>query len=128
MINNSLVNAFNNPERSIVLDCVTARGHENAIWEVQSSFANVNTSYYAITIYNLYLSTITIIDPGVNVSVTLKCKSDTSKQYRIVTVTAGMCMLISNLCACVNTILYYIYSRKPISEVAQCCQHRNFSW
>ena len=89
VINNSIVNAFNNSERSIVLDCVTVRGHENAMWEVPETF---DQSQYNVTIHNVYLSTITIIivDPGVNISESLKCISDTSKEYRIVTVTTGM--------------------------------------
>ena len=89
VVNNSIVNAFNNPERSIVLDCVTVRGHENAVWIVQSSSENFNRSHYAITNYTVNLSTITITDPGMNISVLLKCMSDTSKEYRIVTVTTG---------------------------------------
>ena len=87
VVNNSIVNAFNNPERSIVLDCVTVRGHENATWEVPETF---DQSQYNITIHNVYLSTITIVDPGVNISESLKCISDTSKEYRMVTVTTGM--------------------------------------
>ena len=86
VVNNSIVNAFNNPERSIVLDCVTLRGHENAMWEVPETF---NQSQFKITINNVYLSTITIVDHDVNISVSLKCISNTSKEYRIVTVTTG---------------------------------------
>ena len=86
MVNNSIVNAFNNPERSIVLDCVTVRGHENAVWIVQSSSDNFDHTF---TNHSVYLSTITITDPGMNISVSLKCMSDTSKEYRIVTVTTG---------------------------------------
>ena len=88
VVNNSIVNAFNNPKRSIVLDCVTVRGHENAMWEVPKTFYQ---SQYNITIHNVYLSTIciTIVDHDVNISVSLKCISDTSKEYRIVTVTTG---------------------------------------
>ena len=86
VVNNSIVNAFNNLERSIVLDCVTVRGHENAMWEVPETF---NQSQFKITINNVYLSTITIVDHDVNISVSLKCISNTSKEYRIVTVTTG---------------------------------------
>ena len=86
VVNNSVVNAFNNPERSIVLDCVTVRGHENAMWEV---FENIDQSQYTVTNHNVYLSTITVIDHGMNISVSLKCVSGTSKDYRIVTVTTG---------------------------------------
>ena len=86
VVTNSIVNAFNNPERSIVLDCVTVRGHENAIWEVP---ANIDQSQYTVTIYNVYLSTITIVDHDEIITVSLKCISDTSKEYRIVTVTTG---------------------------------------
>ena len=89
VVNDSIVNAFNNPERSIVLDCVTVRGHEKAMWTVQSSSDNFDQSQYTVTIHNMYLSTITILDPGMNISVSLKCMSDTSKEYRIVTVTTG---------------------------------------
>ena len=87
VINNSIVNAFNNSERSIVLDCVTVGGHEYAMWEVPETF---DQTQYNVTIHNVYLSTITIVDPGVNISESLKCISDTSKEYRIVTVTTGM--------------------------------------
>ena len=86
VVTNSIVNAFNNPERSIVLDCVTVRGHENAIWEVP---ANIDQSQYTVTIHNVYLSTITIVDHDEIITVSLKCISDTSKEYRIVTVTTG---------------------------------------
>ena len=86
VVNNSIVNAFNNPERSIVLDCVTVRGHENAMWEV---LENIDQLHYTVTNHTVYLSTITIVDRGVNISVSLKCVSDTSKEYRIVTVTTG---------------------------------------
>ena len=89
VVNDSIVNAFNNPERSIVLDCVTVSGHEKAMWIVQSSSDNFDQSQYTVTIHNMYLSTITILDPGMNISVSLKCMSDTSKEYRIVTVTTG---------------------------------------
>ena len=92
VVNNSIINAFNNNndnnnhETSIVLDCVTVRGHENAAWEVPGSF---DQSQYTVTIYDVYLSTITIVDPSVDISVSLKCMSDTSKEYRTVTVTTG---------------------------------------
>ena len=86
VVNNSIVNAFNNPERSIVLDCVTVRGHENAMWEV---LENIDQSQYTVTNHTVYLSTITIVDRGMNISVSLKCVSDSSKGYRIVTVTTG---------------------------------------
>ena len=85
VVNDSIVNAFNNPERSIVLDCVTVRGHENAMWEAPE---NIDQSQYTVTNHTVYLSTITV-DHGVNISVLLKCVSDTSKEYRIVTVTTG---------------------------------------
>ena len=86
VVNDSIVNAFNNPERSIVLDCVTVRGHENATWEVSE---NIDQSQYTVIYHTIYLSTIAIVDPGMNISVSLKCVSDTSKEYRIVTVTTG---------------------------------------
>ena len=86
VVNNSIVNAFDNPERSIVLDCVTVRGHENATWEV---LENTDQSHYTVTIHTVYLSTITIVDPGMNISISLKCMSNTSKEYRIMTVTTG---------------------------------------
>ena len=88
VVNNSIVNAFNNPERSIVLDCVTVRGHENAAWEVPESF---DQSLYTIATHNMYLSTITIVDNGINIEASLKCTSGTSKEYRIVTITTGTC-------------------------------------
>ena len=87
VVDNSIVNAFNDPERSIILDCVTVRGHENAVWEVQYSSENFNS--IEITTRDIYLSTITIVDDGVNALVSLKCMSDTSKEYRIVNVTTG---------------------------------------
>ena len=64
---------------------MTVRGHENAMWEVPDNF---DQSQYTVTIHNVYLSTITIIDPE-NISVSLKCLSNTSKEYRIVSVTTG---------------------------------------
>ena len=87
VVNNSIVNAFNNPERSIVLVCVTVRGHENALWE---GFENCDQLQCNVIIHSMYLSTITIVDPGLNISVSLKCLSNTSKEYRIVTVTTGI--------------------------------------
>ena len=90
MVNNSIVNAFNNSERSIVLDCVTVRGHENAVWMVQSSSGNFSQSHYTVTNHHMYLSTITVTYYGMNIIlVSLKCMSNTSKEYRIVTVTTG---------------------------------------
>ena len=65
---------------------MTVRGHENATWEVPE---NINQSQYTVKNHTVYLSTITIVDRGVNISVSLKCVSDTSKEYRIVTVTTG---------------------------------------
>ena len=88
VVNNSIVNAFNNPERSVVLDCVTVRGHENAVWEVQHSpetFEDIE-----ITIHSDYLSTIKIVDNGTINLISLKCISNTSKEYRIVDVTTGI--------------------------------------
>ena len=84
VVNNSIINAFNNPERSVVLDCVTVRGHENAMWEVQDSFEN-----FVMTSHSVYLSTITIVHDGTSIFVSLKCMSTTSKEYRIVDVTTG---------------------------------------
>lgn len=90
VVNNSMINAFNNPEKSIVLDCVTVRGHEGALWEVESSFENFDRSRdIVIANHSVYLSTIMITDPGMKISVSLKCKSDTSKEYRTVTVKTG---------------------------------------
>ena len=87
VVNNSIVNAFNNPERSIVLDCVTVRGHESAVWEVRHSpeiFDDIE-----ITTHSIYLSTIKIVDDGATNLISLKCVSNTSKEYRIVDVTTG---------------------------------------
>ena len=89
VVNNSIVNAFNNPERSVVLDCVTVRGHENAVWKFLSSSDNFHQPQYTVTNHSVYLSTITVTDLGINILVSLKCMSDTSKEYRIVTVTTG---------------------------------------
>ena len=92
VINNSIVNAFNNPNKSVVLDCVTVEGHENAMWKVQTSSENLDESQYIeVKTHSVYLSTITIIDPGINISLSLMCISDTSKETRIVTVTTGKC-------------------------------------
>ena len=87
IINNSIVNAFNNPERFVVLNCVTVRGHENAVWEVQHSPDTFNG--IEITTHSIYLSTIKIVDDGAINLISLKCVSDTSKEYRIVDVTTG---------------------------------------
>ena len=87
VINNSIVNAFNNPERSVVLDCVTVRGHEIAVWEVQPSpeiFDGIE-----IATHSIYLSTIKIVDDGVINLISLKCVSNTSKEYRTVNITTG---------------------------------------
>ena len=84
---NSIVNIFNNPERSVVLDCVTARGHENAVWEVQHSPEIFDG--YEITTHSIYLSTIKIVNDGIINFISLKCVSNTSKEYRIVNVTTG---------------------------------------
>ena len=94
VLNNSIVNAFNNSERSVVLDCVTVRGHENATWEFQNSPEISN--YIKTTITNVSLSTIMIVEPDMNITVSLKCISVTSKEYRIVTVTTGtyVCMYV----------------------------------
>ena len=67
---------------------MTVRGHENAAWEVPESF---DQSLYTIATRNIYLSTITIVDNGINIEASLKCISGTSKEYRIVTVTTGTC-------------------------------------
>ena len=100
VVNNSIINAFNNPEKSIVLDCVTVRGHEDALWEVESSSENFDKSRdIVVTNHSVYLSTIMITDPGMNISVSLKCISDTSKEYRIVTVTTGRFVLLYVLSA-----------------------------
>ena len=106
VVNNSIVNAFNNPERSIILDCVTVRGHENAMWMVQRSSKNFHQSHYTVTNHSVYLSTITVTDPGMNISASLKCMSDTSKEYRIVTVTTGTYVDIKKPFA-----VMYIYKR-----------------
>ena len=85
VVNNSIVNAFN--QRSVVLDCVTVRGHENAKWDVQclpETFDGIE-----ITNHSIYLSTIKIVDDGAINLISLKCVSDTSKEYRIVDVTTG---------------------------------------
>ena len=115
VVNNSIVNAFNNPERSIVLDCVTVRGHENAVWEVPENF---DQSQYTITSHSVYLSTITIIDPGMDIVVSLKCMSDTSKEYRTVTVRTGIVDASKHLLYKCNKEIF-IFSRKPIFEAIQ---------
>ena len=85
VLNNSIVNSFN-PERSVVLDCVTVRGHENATWE----YENENSTYIKTTIVSVYLSTIMItVEPDMNITIPLKCKSNTTNEYRTVTVTRG---------------------------------------
>ena len=87
VVNNSIINAFNNPERSVVLDCVTVRGHENATWDVQRSPETFDG--IEITNHSVYLSTIKIVDDGAINLISLKCVSNTSKEYRIVDVTTG---------------------------------------
>ena len=87
VVNNSIINAFNNPERSVVLDCVTVRGHENAVWEVQHSPETFDG--IEVTTHGIYLSTIKIVDDGAINLISLKCVSDTSMEYRIVDVTTG---------------------------------------
>ena len=65
---------------------MTVRGHENAVWEVPENF---DQSQYTIASHSVYLSTITVVDPGMDIVVSLKCMSGTSKEYRILTVTTG---------------------------------------
>ena len=84
VVNNAIVNAFNNPERSVVLDCVTARGHENAVWKYSESVDGIN-----VVIHSVYLSTITITDNGGNIVESLICMSEISKESRAVIVTKG---------------------------------------
>ena len=84
VVNNAIVNAFNNPGRSIVLDCVTARGHENAMWKYPENFDGIS-----VVTHSRYLSTITITDNDENIFESLICMSDTSKESRDVYVTTG---------------------------------------
>ena len=69
---------------------MTVRGHENAVWEVQhtpDTFDGIE-----IITHNIYLSTIKIVDDGATNLISLKCVSDTSKEYRIVNVATGRSM------------------------------------
>ena len=66
---------------------MTVRGHENAVWEVQNSPETFDG--IEITTHSIYLSTIKIVDDGATNLISLKCVSNTSKEYRIVNVTAG---------------------------------------
>ena len=63
---------------------MTVRGHENASWKVPETFDS-----YEITTHSIYLSTIKIVDDGATNLISLKCVSDTSKEYRIVDFTTG---------------------------------------
>ena len=66
---------------------MTVRGHENAVWELQNS-----SETFENTTHGVYLSTIKIVDVGATNLISLKCVSDTSKEYRIVNVTTGRSM------------------------------------
>ena len=63
---------------------MTVRGHENAVWEVQNSSETFENETHSV-----YLSTIKIVNDGANNLISLKCVSNTSKEYRIVDVTTG---------------------------------------
>ena len=117
VVNNSIVNAFNNPERSVVLDCVTVRGHENAVWEVQHSPETFDG--IEITSHSVYLSTIKIIDDGAINLVSLKCVSNTSKEYRIVNVTTGRSAYTKMYNNYKLKLWCFMFSRKSILEATQ---------
>ena len=87
MINNSIINAFNNVERSILLQCITVRHHENATW-IYGNDDGLNVTHLTTTIYN---STIIITDTGEGINnLQLTCLSEYSGERRIVNVTTGM--------------------------------------
>jgi len=88
VINNSIINSFNNPERSVVLSCVTVRHHENATWKVDSQTGSFDVAFTILN-YTTYSSTVRIIDTGVKISAILTCISCASGEYRIVTITTG---------------------------------------
>ena len=75
---------------------MTVRGHENAVWEVQHSPETFDD--YKITTHSVYLSTIKIVDDGATNLISLKCVSNTSKEYRIVDVTTGRSMYTNYRC------------------------------
>ena len=117
VVHNSIVNAFNNPERSVVLDCVTVRGHENAVWEVQHSSETFDG--IEITTHSVYLSTIKIVDDGAINLISLKCVSNTSKEYRIVNVTTGRSAYTKMYNNYKLKLWCFMFSRKSILEATQ---------
>ena len=117
VVNNSIINAFNNPEGSVVLDCVTVRGHENATWEVQRSPETFDD--FEITTHSVYLSTIKIVDDGVINLISLKCVSNTSKEYRIVNVTTGRSAYTKMYNNYKLKLWCFMFSRKSILEATQ---------
>ena len=68
---------------------MTVRGHENAVWEVQHSSETSDDINITYPTRSIYLSTIKIVDVGATNLISLKCVSNTSKEYRIVDVTTG---------------------------------------
>ncbi|XP_065913065.1 hemicentin-1-like isoform X2 [Dysidea avara] len=86
VINNSIINAFTNEVKSIVLHCVTVRRHENAKW-MHENDAGLTITQLSSTTYN---STIQINDTGEGTDMNmlqLTCLSEHSKEHRAVYVT-----------------------------------------
>ena len=88
VINNSIINDFNNPERSVVLHCVTVRHYEGARW-IFNSHTGLNVTYLNST---TYLSTIQITDTRISTLAFLTCTSQYSGDYRTVTIMTGTFM------------------------------------
>ena len=89
VINNSIINAFTNEVKSIVLHCVTVRRHENAKW-MHENDAGLTITQLSSTTYN---STIQINDTGEGTDMNmlqLTCLSEHSKEHRAVYVTRGI--------------------------------------
>jgi len=87
VINNSIINAFSNVERSILLQCITVRRHENAMW-IYENDDGLTVTHLTTTIYNSTIR-ITATDEGIN-NLQLTCLSEYSGERRIVHVTTGM--------------------------------------
>ena len=97
VINNSIINAFTNEVKSIVLHCVTVRRHEYAKW-IYENDAGLTVTQLTNTTYN---STIQINDTGVGINMNmlnLTCLSEHSKERRAVYVTRGRYSYIFTHC------------------------------
>ena len=74
-------------EKSILLQCITVRHHENATW-IYKNDAGLTIKLLPTTIYN---STIIITNTGEGINnLQLTCLSEYSGEHRVVNVTSGM--------------------------------------